>query len=202
MNPSSRSSGFVLIGGRSRRLGMDKASYQIGGVPAADLVARTLARVCSDGVRLIGRQDAPWSEFACIPDTASGKGPLAGVVTALEAARTEIVAIAATDLWRIRSETIAALLERMVSDVATSHPEEGAIDVVYAQSASGRAQPLCSVWSVTRALPVARSRLEREDVSIFGVLGELRSVSMTVPDTDLLNVNDPADLEAFLRNPP
>lgn len=192
-----RATGYVLIGGRSRRLGVDKAEYRINGTPAADVLARRLESVCDGGVHLIGRSEAPWSSYPTLPDSRVGKGPLAGILTALERTATGHAVFLATDLWRVTTATLGALVQELEtrSDVMSA----GAVDVVYAQSPFHGAQPLCSAWRVESCLPVVRRHLGSDDVSIFGVLDQLRSDELMVDDDELANVNEPEDLEAFLR---
>jgi molybdenum cofactor guanylyltransferase len=197
-----RVTGYVLIGGRGRRLGMDKAEYRIDGTPAADVLARRVESVCDGGVHLIGRSEAPWSSYPTLPDSQVGKGPLAGILTALERTATGHAVFLATDLWRVTTATLRALVQELekTSEVTTSEvTSAGAVDVVYAQSTLHGVQPLCSVWRVESSLPVVRRHLGSADVSVFGVLDELRSKGIMVDDDELANVNEPEDLEAFLR---
>jgi molybdopterin-guanine dinucleotide biosynthesis protein A len=186
----------VLIGGKSRRLGLDKAEYRINGTPAAEVLARRLESVCDGGVVLIGRDAAPWSSYPVVPDERAEKGPLAGVLTALERTESGCAVILATDLWRVTTKTLGVLLQELGR---TAHMRDVDVDVVYAQSVSSGAQPLCSVWRVATSLPVVRRRLGSDDLSLFGVLDELNSQGIVVGDDELENVNEPEDLEAFLR---
>jgi molybdopterin-guanine dinucleotide biosynthesis protein A len=187
-------SGFVLIGGRSRRLGIDKATYPIGGIPAADHVARQIEKVCHGGVVLVGRDHAPWSSYECVPDSRSGLGPISGLLTALEHCDSEYAFVLATDLWNVRSAGLEAIL-REITEVHHDPPA----DVAYAATSAGRGQPLCSVWRVRSGLEIVRRRIDSGDLSMFGLLDALHSTSVTLDDAQLRNVNEPQDLDLFLR---
>ncbi|MFM8858306.1 MAG: molybdenum cofactor guanylyltransferase [Actinomycetota bacterium] len=187
-------SGFVLIGGQSRRLGMDKASYPIGGIPAADLLASRLEKVCDGGVVLVGRDRAPWSSYESVPDSRSGFGPISGLLTALEHCDSEYAFVLATDLWNVTSAGIQSILHGI-----TDNGHDLLSDVAYAATQAGRGQPLCSVWRVRSTIEIVRRRIGSGELSIFGLLGELHSTSVTLGDVQLRNVNEPQDLESFLR---
>lgn len=194
---SARSvSGYVLIGGASRRLGIDKAAYLIDGEPAAIRMARLVQPLCDAGVFLVGRMEAPWSSFTVLADVHAGQGPLGGVSTALEHAVGDVALILATDLWSLTMTSV----ERILREVAgpESDPE---VDVACGVGA-GRAQPLCSAWRVQSSLGVVRRRIASGQVSMFGTLEELRTTLVEVGDEELANVNEPRDLEMFLRQRP
>lgn len=201
--------GFVLVGGRSSRLGMDKASFLIEGVPAADVLASRLASVCDLGVRLVGRETVNWSSFDTLVDERPGSGPLSGVHTALRASVSGCALVVAADLWRITSQSLERIADALYSTsrnpgrltVAEGAGDDGAaFDVSYAKPNSGLGQPLCSAWRADACLDVVESRLESHDRSLFGLLAALRSTPVEVDGGELANVNTPEDLELFLRD--
>ena len=87
--------GFVLAGGRSRRMGRDKALLSVAGVPMALRVARALADGGCRPVTLIGRQPALAGLGLPVLAEARPDGarhPLWGVAAALEGCEVEGVA--------------------------------------------------------------------------------------------------------------
>lgn len=188
----SVAAGFVLIGGRSRRFGSDKAMFRLDGIAAADAMANKLAKVCDGRVRLIGRDSFSESTYECVPDARTDSGPLSGVLTALDIAESEIGVIVATDLWNLSSTSLRALLRAVID-------ADGDVDVACAMSAAGRVQPLCSAWRIDSCTSHVRDRLGSGEKSMFGALEGLRMVGVFVEETELLNVNDPVDLDAFLH---
>jgi molybdopterin-guanine dinucleotide biosynthesis protein A len=94
----------VLSGGRSRRMGRDKASIQVGGRPFSEWIRRALAgrtTVFLGGdlpdVRTIG--DAP------------GSGPVAGLASALTIGADAVLLVAVDQPW-LRPGTVDHLVER------------------------------------------------------------------------------------------
>src|ERR1700746_750117 len=88
---------FILAGGKSSRMGSDKAFLDLGG---RSLLARSLdlARSVTPDVKIVG-DPAKFSAFApTIPDLYSGRGPLAAIHAALTNSATDFNLILAVDL--------------------------------------------------------------------------------------------------------
>src|ERR1700730_16611535 len=70
-------SGYVLVGGRSSRMGRDKAL----------LFGKDVARevdLAAGNVTMVGNPDLRETlEYPCIPDLYPGEGPVGGILTAL-----------------------------------------------------------------------------------------------------------------------
>ena len=81
--------GFVLAGGRSLRMGQDKAMLEWQGQPMLDHMVELLS-TAAGRVRIIGRD--------ALPDRIPGCGPLGGILTALETTETHKNLIVAVDL--------------------------------------------------------------------------------------------------------
>ncbi len=90
--------GVILAGGRSRRLGQDKATVAIpGGTP----LGRTIQAVRAAGLQplIIGRTTAPdFPEVPCQADDHEDGGPAAGILTALRRAEGKAVVVVPCDL--------------------------------------------------------------------------------------------------------
>jgi molybdopterin-guanine dinucleotide biosynthesis protein A len=74
--------GYVLAGGKSSRMGRDKALLELAGKPLLRHAVKKLRRVCMD-VRVLGDNPA-FAEFApMVPDLHPGCGPVGGMEAAL-----------------------------------------------------------------------------------------------------------------------
>lgn len=198
-------SGFVLIGGKSRRLGTDKAAFPLSGTPAAEHVGRILASVCSGGVALVGRESFESASFPVHPDLVPDGGPLAGVLTCLDLCRSGRALIVATDLWGLSPIVLQQLLD---APCWIGKAAQG-VDVVHAVPAAAssneppaQSQPLCAVWNVASALPIVRRAWETGVRSMFAVMAHLQTCPVEVDPRDMSNINDEADLRAYLGEPP
>jgi len=102
--------GAILAGGRSRRMGADKALVPIGGVPMIERVAAAL-QVVLDEMVIVGR-DESLAGIPAIPDLRPRpRGPLAGLATALHHAAGRPVLLVAVDQPLVQSATLQGLVD-------------------------------------------------------------------------------------------
>ncbi|HEU5001513.1 MAG TPA: molybdenum cofactor guanylyltransferase [Actinomycetota bacterium] len=141
-------SGLVLAGGRSRRMGRDKALIGYEGETLVERAARRLAEVCDeviiasgDGLRL------PVPGCRQVADAVAGAGPLSGLVAGLEAAGHPLVAVAGVDMPHLSPALFRLLFVRHAGEPAVV-PEVG-----------GQLEPLHALYARSAA-PALRCRLE------------------------------------------
>ena len=126
---------FILAGGKSTRMGADKAFVELQGRTLLER-ALELARGVAGEVRIVGDR-AKFAAFApVVEDAFPGCGPLAGIHAALRASSTDLNLMLAVDLPLISPE----LLQYMVARA------RGAPATVTAALANGGWQPLCAVY--------------------------------------------------------
>jgi molybdopterin-guanine dinucleotide biosynthesis protein A len=163
--PNSERAVIVLCGGRSRRLGRDKASADFHGEP---LLARVVRRTAPFGaitvvVAASDRAVPPLPrEVVVARDPQVHAGPLAGLLTGLDAlpSRASLVALLATDLPFVDARFLVALAARR-GDHDAVVPRGGAF-----------ADPLCAIYSVP-AIERARGGLGGEDRAMKDLLARL-----------------------------
>src|SRR5438552_1093774 len=102
--------GFVLAGGRSTRMGRDKALLNWHGRTLLDHMVGLL-RTVADPVHVVGRDP--------LPDRLPGLGPLSGIATGLEMSSTSANLFAAVDLPLLTQDLFIYLRSRVES---SSHP--------------------------------------------------------------------------------
>jgi molybdopterin-guanine dinucleotide biosynthesis protein A len=191
----------IQAGGRSSRMGQDKALMPFLGRP---LIARMLARLENlPGERLVitNRPEAyAFLGVRRVGDALPGAGPLGGLYTALMAAETAMVAGLACDLPLISAGLIAsqwALLE-----------QEG-VDVVIPRSPEGL-EPLHAIYRRETCLPAVQAALEAGERKMIAWLPAVRARVMEADEVaqhdpafhSFLNVNSPEEFgraEALAR---
>jgi len=99
--------GAVLAGGRSTRMGQDKADVLVRGSTMLEAVASAVQPV-SDRLVLLGPDRDGWE---CWPDSVHAQGPLAGVATALTRTDTDYVLLVAVDHPFVTVGTLRHLTE-------------------------------------------------------------------------------------------
>jgi molybdopterin-guanine dinucleotide biosynthesis protein A len=128
-------SAFILAGGKSTRMGADKAFVLLDG---RTLLARMLdlAREVTCNVRVIG-DPAKFAPFApTIEDIFPGCGPLGGIHAALRSSPTDLNIILAVDV---------PFVSRALLDYLMSRAKNSNANVTLARAAGGF-QPLCAVY--------------------------------------------------------
>jgi molybdenum cofactor guanylyltransferase len=127
---------FILTGGKSSRMGTDKASLLLGAESFTERIAAALA-VVAWRVRLVGAQTEHNSSSAglFVTDVYGEWGALGGLHAALNACESEWAAVVACDLPFVTGELFARLAERRENFAA----------VVPVQQ-DERVQPLCALY--------------------------------------------------------
>lgn len=118
-----RTIGVVLAGGRSSRMGTDKAAVVVGDRPMAEHVVRAVRQV-ADSVAVAGSEDAVAGAMP-LPD--SGKphrGPLAGIAAAAAAHPDATLVVVAVDQPWVRPDTLRELV-RLADDLAVVPVDDG-----------------------------------------------------------------------------
>jgi len=145
--------GYVLAGGRSSRMGQDKALLRLHG---RTLIERAIdkLRMVADGVCILGDRQNLREYAEVVPDLRESCGPLGGAEAALANAGTEWVLLMAVDMPFVP----AGLLRWMVNAL------DGRPDVrVMMFSAGGRPQPALALLhkDLTGSIVAALDRSER-----------------------------------------
>ncbi len=194
-DPFEDTTGVVLVGGQSRRMGTDKALMPMSpgdGRPLYQAIVATLAEVLPRVILAGG----PVARFAgsglpVHPDRFPGSS-LGGLYTGLSQARTPYVFVLACDMPFVPPGLIRGLLSL----------RPGA-DAVVPRRAD-RVEPLCAVYS-RACLPHMRRLLEEGGHRILDFFSEVRVRYLEGEDLDRLdpegrafiNLNTPEDLRRF-----
>jgi molybdopterin-guanine dinucleotide biosynthesis protein A len=92
-------SGVILAGGKSRRMGQNKALLALAGRPMIAVVAEKL-RAVADEIIIAADDTALYAPFAdsCVADQFPGIGTLGGIHAGLAAAQHDLVAVVGCDM--------------------------------------------------------------------------------------------------------
>ena len=175
--------GFVLTGGRSSRMGRDKALLPIDG---SLLVERTaeVVRAAAGSATLIG---AP-GRYAhlglpVLPDLVEDCGPIGGLHTALKATRADWNLVVACDM--------PSLNTGFLTDLLAAAKQLGC--VCLAPKTDAGLHPLCAAYH-HRAADAVEFAIQHKRFKMHDLLKSLGAVSWPVADASLLeNVNTPLE---------
>ena len=187
MTSDPRWAGAVLTGGRSSRMGADKALITVDGVAMAVRVARTLTAAGAAEVCCIGG-DAPALTalgLDVVADEHPDEGPLGALLTALAAAQHPVVVMAPCDLVAPDPDVARAVLAALL----------GAPDADAAVPVAGSVlQPLDGAYRRS-CLPAFRTAFLAGERSVKRALEALTVVEVTtVRAASLADADTPEDL--------
>jgi len=146
---------FVLAGGKSSRMGADKALLELRGQTLLQR-ALQLARAVSEDVRIVGAREKVGEFAPVVEDKYPDRGPLGGIHAALASTGSDFNLILAVDLPFVEKR----FLEQLVKEARAS----GA--VVTIARAGGGLQPLCAVYRrefavlAEQALAAGRNKID------------------------------------------
>lgn len=146
--------GLVLTGGRSRRMGRDKAMIRIDGQAMAARVAAAAQAAGCAPVHFVGgppeRARLGWEH---IPDPADGTGhPLWGIAAGLRATRAPLALVAACDLVGVEADDLRRLLASGGPCVAVEGGRVHPLLAVYPVSLAGLAAQLAAAGAPAHRL--------------------------------------------------
>jgi molybdopterin-guanine dinucleotide biosynthesis protein A len=135
MRATPELSAFVLAGGKSSRMGTNKALLELNG---QTLLQRTLnlAKTLTSDVRIVGQHELFGQLAPVVEDVYKNRGPLGGIHAALTVTSSDLNLILAVDLPFLQQK----FLQYLVSEAQAS----GAMVTV--PQAAGGYQPLCAIY--------------------------------------------------------
>jgi len=180
--------GFVLAGGRSSRMGQDKALLRLGG--------RSMLEIALDKLRALPLPAPPRvaggrSDAGPIADLHPGFGPLSGIEAALTASIRPLNVFLPLDMLLLPAKFLVWMLRRAQITGA----------MVTVPRINGRPQPLCAVYHRELLEPITRSLLAG-NYKVMSVICSAapRTESIDIFDVELVSSADP-EMLAFSSLP-
>jgi molybdenum cofactor guanylyltransferase len=181
--------GFVLAGGRSSRMGADKAFLEFGGRTLLERALAVMAAVC-ERVTIVGDPSKFGSYGVVIADIFPGCGPLGGIHAALVQSTAELNLMVAVDMPFVSPELLAFLFAQAETDDA----------VVTVPRVAKGLQPLCAVYRrdfaaiAEQALRAGKYKIDAAFVGVSTSVIEERALAAAgLSEQNFFNVNTPQD---------
>ncbi len=177
-------SGYILAGGKSSRMGRDKAFLRIGEKTFIENAVEILKPNCENVKIVLNKSQIDFipklpDQIPHIFDVYQNRGALGGMHAALKNCETEFAAILAVDLPFVTSEAIAKLCE-----IALDLKEFSAI---VPRQNDEKLQPLCAVYHAENCLPkLEEILLKDESVSVKEFL---KTIQIKIIDEEFLGNN-------------
>jgi molybdopterin-guanine dinucleotide biosynthesis protein A len=193
--PALAISGFVLAGGKSSRMGADKALLPFRGATLVEHVAGIVAQVCGSATLVGPAERYSHLGLKVISDPHAGSGPVSGIHAALAASPTDWILVTACDMPALTAEFLTGLID----EAGLLHDEAGNPDALMPIAPGGCPEPLCALYS-KRCLPWFETALNTGVLKVTRALAGARLCLLPVNDPlPLQNVNTPSEWEASLH---
>jgi molybdopterin-guanine dinucleotide biosynthesis protein A len=183
----SQLSGFVLAGGKSTRMGQDKAAVTLSGRTLLEHALAALREVSSD-VAILGKKELYGSLGPVCEDIFPECGPLGGIHAALSSSKTQFNLIIAVDTPFLAPQFLSYMADRAI--------ESGAI--VTTPEIDDYTQPLCTIYSLDfRAM--AEEALRQGNYKIVPLFP--RDRTLVIKEAELRQFAFAADMFENLNTP-
>ncbi len=190
---NSEMTAAILAGGRSSRMGTDKALLPSHGKTFIEQIAKELSSVFE--VVVIISDSKEQYEFLKLPiyeDIYKNSGPLAGIHSAMRHSKQQNLFIASCDIPCITMDLIGYLLE-------ARHEEDVTIF-----SVDNVPQPLVGIYH-SKILPIIEEKLQSYQLSVLKLISEVRSTVIPFPWSNeyphgLVNVNTPEEYIQYCKS--
>lgn len=181
---------FILAGGKSSRMGSDKALLRFGAETLLESALNRL-RAVTDHVFIVGSRPELSAYAPVIPDAYAERGPLAGIYSALRGSPGELNLMLAVDMPFVPLE----FLKKLLTAAGQSHA------MVTFPAGKDGSQPLCAVYR-REFVAIAQEALESGNYKIdplFGktetcIIDEQKLESWGFNPGIFMNLNSPDDL--------
>ena len=168
----------IQAGGRSSRMGEDKALKPFLGRPLIQRVVDRLASIVDELLVTTNRpDDYAFLGLRLVPDLFPGRGTLGGLYTAIACASFPIVAVVACDMPFASASLFEAAIRLLVREE---------VDVVVPRS-SGGLEPMHAVYRRLTCLPVIQSALETNQLKVIAWFPRVRVREQTPEEVAALD---------------
>jgi molybdopterin-guanine dinucleotide biosynthesis protein A len=174
---------YILAGGSSRRMEVDKLFLKVGG---RSLLERTIdtCEACFEQVKLVAGKSDRFSSlgYRVVLDSPRACGPMAGVIAALEDCDTGSCFVTAADLLDLSTEVIHSLVSRYSGQQYLGLIEANGL------------QPLCGIYHKS-SLEAFYRCAQNNEFCMAVAMRELIHEGVVLPPGQWRNINRPEDLK-------
>lgn len=177
----------VLCGGKSRRMGQEKARLTLGGETFLERILGQLDGFDEILISVNGMETKPFLQYPSVADIYPRCGPMGGLHAALSFCRSDALLAVSCDMPFFHRD-----LARMLCNSV-----EPGIDAVAPLSADGLCQPLCAVYR-KHLWPIFQQQLERGSYKLQDALKSMRVRNVYVTgrlEHYLENINTPEEYQ-------
>ena len=180
--------GIVLAGGKSTRMGTDKAFLELNGKPFITYILETVQRCTEDVFVVSTNQKLDELGVTRFPDSVPGLGPVGGIYTGLLHFKTEFNLVVACDTPFLNQDTIHCLIE----GIDEKHD-------AFIVQCEGIQMPLISIYRKS-CLPFFTQAVDEKKLGLQKLLTTMQTKTILLPKShskSVMNINTPSDFKAI-----
>ena len=183
-------SAVLLAGGKSRRMGEDKATVLFQDMPLWEIQLDLLRKLQPDELFISAQSDPPWrpADVQFVADEQPSRGPLSGIAATLSQITAEHLFALAIDMPFMTENYLRGLCQRIERN-------RGVVPVI-----EDRFEPLAAIYSRVAGLDFTAA-LSGSDFSLQSLVGKLIAAGKLEPiqvsekeKAFFRNLNEPGDL--------
>jgi len=180
--------GVILAGGRSRRMGEDKALIPVGGVPVIQRIINVFEKIFTH-IFIVSDRKGRYAHLGYeeIGDLIPEKGPLGGIYTALHYASTDFIFVTSCDMPFLSEKIIRYILEEGLT---------GSYDMVVPEI-DGQLHPLCALYRKS-CIPHLLENIRHNVLNLQKVIKEAGKLHVRIISKEELIPLDPV-LKSFFN---
>jgi molybdopterin-guanine dinucleotide biosynthesis protein A len=183
-----RATAIIMAGGRSSRMGQDKAALEINGMPAIQYVFEQL-RPHFDQILVsssnTGKHSLPG--VMVVPDEIADKGPLMGIASTLRVSRNDTNFVIACDIPDVDIDFVRRMIR-----------ERNGYDAVLPQTEASRYEPLFAIYKKSILVEIDKAIASGKH-RVIAPLGHCKVKYLDLEgDMQLRNLNTMNDYREFV----
>ena len=179
---------YVIIGGKSSRMGTDKASLLFEGQTFLNRIIKAVNPQITS-IKLVSSLEKHQNlSYETIPDIETNKGPVSAIASALSHTNTPLNLILSCDIPLIQQNLLDWLLKQ--------HNDIFQATLI---CCNGKKMPLIGIYN-KNCLPTFKEHLNINQLKLMTVLEDLKVNFLEVPEIwkqQILNINTPEQLKAI-----
>lgn len=185
MIPKEQLTAVILAGGKSQRMGEDKAFLDLDGLPFIERILQVVKGLTQEVMVIANTKQYDSLGVPIYPDLIEDFGPVGGIYTAMKMVKTPYLLVLSCDIPLLKGAVLEYLIEESIPcDANILTTEE-------------RWQPLTAIYN-SRTLPIFKKALDTKKLKLRSLLALMDLQKIACPKDLILclsNINTPTDLK-------
>ncbi len=179
---SNKITGIVIAGGKSSRMGQDKATIKYKGIRLIDYAINILQKY-TQNILISSNNHISNIKHTVIPDKYKNIGPISGLYSCLKASKTELNIIIPCDVPDLNHRLYKILIENSKN-----------VDAVIPRLPNGKLEPLIGCYKKA-ILPIIKNCINQNDYKLVNLLLKIKVKYIEIDDIEQFkNINTTNDL--------